>query len=120
VGFAKLEALLDYLAANGAKTTVPAKIDLEKQRVRMADGKSYKMVPFAQLTLAELRRAARAKAGGAPAGSAKVPAEVKKWKAVLAGAKLAQVGVSLQGGLLTFSGIEPEMVKRVGAALAKG
>ena len=58
--------------------------------------------------------------GGAGAGPAKVPAEVKKWKAVLAGAKVAQVGVSLQGGLLTFSGIEPEMVKKVGAALAKG
>jgi hypothetical protein len=71
-------------------------------------------------TLAELGWAARAKAGGAPAGSAKAPAEVKKWKAVLAGAKLVQVGVSLQGGRLTFSGIEPEMVKKVGAVLAKG
>ncbi len=119
-GIAKLEALLDYLAAHGSKATVPAKLDLARQRVRVAEGKSFRMRPFAELTLAELRRAARAKGAGSSEASAKVPAEVKKWRAALAKAKLSQVGVSLQGGLLTFSGIAPEMVKKVGAVLGKG
>jgi hypothetical protein len=89
--------------------------------IRVHAPTSYKMVPFAQLALAELRRAARAKKGSAATvESAKVPAEVKKWKAALAKAKLPQVGVSLQAGLLTFSGISPDLVKRVGAVLGKG
>ena len=119
-GISKLEALLDYLKAHGSEPSVPAKIDLARQRVRVADGKSYKMKPFAEVTVSELRRASRVKAAGATAESAKVPAAVKKWKAALARAKLAQVGVSLKGGLLTFSGIAPAQVKKLGAVLAKG
>ncbi len=118
-GVAKLEALLDYLAAHGGESKVPAKLDLSKQRVRLPQGKSYQMRPFAELTLAELRRAARSKAGAGADDRANASPEVKRWKAVLVKAKLAQVAVSMRGGLLTFSGIAPELVKKVGAVLGK-
>jgi hypothetical protein len=63
-GVSKLEALLDYLEAAGGVPLAPAKLHVERQRVRVKRGKVERRVPFAEVTVQELRAAVKKARGG--------------------------------------------------------
>lgn len=118
-GITKLDKLLDYLEASGGAPLAPAKIHLGRQTVKVARGKTERAVPFAEVTLDELRtatRAARAKAGKVTKSTE--PPAVKVVRKALAGAKLGAISVRLRGGRLDLGGVALDDVNVLGKALA--
>ncbi len=114
-GITRLEALIGILRAEAGGELGRVKIHPERQKVRVKEGKTTKLVPFAEATRDQLKAAIRLAQGKTGTSRAALPPLVAALKKALAGAKLADVGVSIRGGKVTLSGIDAVQF----AALAK-
>ena len=118
-GVTKLDLLLKYLDAAGGAPIAPARINPDKQVLRVQRGKVTRKVLFAEVTAAELKTLARvANAAGKKAGSKFAPPEVKAVQAALSKAKVRGVAVSVRDGKLALSGIALDGIAAVGKALS--
>ena len=117
-GVAKLDLLLRYLQAAGGVPLAPTKIATDRQKVRVAEGKEFRNVPFSEATAEDLRRAARAEAGAKGKTASSRPPAAKALHAALSKAKLGSVGVRVRGGRVDLTGIEWGHLAALGKALA--
>ncbi len=120
-GISRLDLLLDYLEAAGGAPLAPAKIRVEKQKVRVPSGKTSRLAPFSELTQDELRQAvrlARSKTGPAAATAAKEPPVVKVVRSALGKAGLSALAVRLRQGRLDVSGIPLDKLGALAKVLA--
>jgi hypothetical protein len=103
-GVTKLDALLDYFESETGAPAIPAKIHLDRQKVKVLRGKRSVSLPFADVSINDLRAAARkAKSGGKT--STFEPPAIKALRAKLAAAKLSMVSVGLRNGVLSFGNV---------------
>lgn len=116
-GISKLDALLDYLEAVGGAPLAPAKINLSKQKVRSGSGKAQKLVPFGEITVAELRASMRTARTPASKSAAKEPKAVKVVREALKKAGAGAVAVRMRNGKLDIGGIELTKLGAVAKAL---
>ncbi len=77
----------------------------------------HKDIAFSQVTAAQLRRAIRSLTDAGQKTSAKEPPLVKKIRAVLSKAGLAEIGVRMRHGQVTLSGIDPQSFSALGKAI---
>ncbi|WP_437680743.1 hypothetical protein [Sorangium sp. So ce131] len=117
-GISKLDLLLRYLEAAGGVPLAPAKIRPDKQKIRVAKGKTQRLVPFPEVTFDELRQAIRTAARSAGKVTKNAPPLVRALGGLLAKAKLRGVGVRLRGGKVDLSGIPAGELAALGKVLA--
>jgi len=118
-GYSKLDALLSYLEAVGGAPLPPAKLHVERQKVKVTRGKTTRALPFPDVTRDEISVATRVAKGQAGKAAPRQPPLVKALRAVLAKAKLSRIGVRLRDGKVDLTGIAPEHLAALGKALAK-
>jgi hypothetical protein len=120
-GVAKLDALLEYLEAQGDGQLAKAKvmIKLATQKVSVPDGKKSIEVPFAEVTREALRRATRALKGKSGKVAPKLPPLVSAIKEVATSAGVPTIGVRLAGGRVDLTGIPTTKLQALCRALGK-
>jgi hypothetical protein len=117
-GIAKLDALLDYLVAVGGAPVAPAKVNLATQRVRIREGKKTQLRLFSEVSVADLRRVARAALTASQRLPDNLPPLVKAVKSALQRAKLGEVGVRLRAGKLDLGGVPVERLAAFANAIS--
>ncbi len=121
-GITKLDLLVSYLEVKTGKAP-QGKIDPEAHRIRLGDSKTAKDSPFSTVSTEQLRLAIRALRAGKETQASKESPLIKQIRALLSQHELSTVGVSLRGGRITLSGIEPAsipaLVKALGAVKSK-
>ncbi len=114
-GIHKLDALLDYFESEGGMPTIPVKINLARQRVRVSrDGRPPRLLPFADITVAELRAAAKAKKPGHRRKDPPVVAEIRR---IATRSGVRALGVRLHKSALDLIGIPRSKLARFCTAL---
>ena len=119
-GIARLDALLDYLEAAGRGAALPpAQLDLARQKIRVPEGKTTRVLAFTEATVEEIRRAQRAARGSSGRQPVTLPPIAARVKQALSKAKLGGISVGLRGGALYLGDIPLMQVPALAAALAK-